>query len=57
MHRSSGAVAVFHAYVSEAVWLRSDSVMIENGDLFHGPQDELAIGAKRAALAAGMMYR
>jgi len=57
VHRSSGAVAVFHAYVSEAVLLRSDSVMIENGDLFHGPQDELAIGAKRAALAAGMMYR
>jgi hypothetical protein len=56
VRHSSGAGVVFPAYEDEATWLKSDTVTIENGELFRGPEVGLAAGALRAALAAGMGY-
>jgi hypothetical protein len=57
VRHNSGAAVVFPTYLLEVDWLKSESVTIENGGLFRGPEEELAKGALRAALAAGMGHR
>ena len=53
----SGVIVSFYEYPTREAWLASDSVHVRNPDLFDGDSNELAAGAKRAALAAGMMHQ
>jgi hypothetical protein len=57
VRHKSGVVVRFYEYETPEVWLIADSVIIDNPDLFDGNIDQLAVGAKRAALAAGMEHR
>jgi hypothetical protein len=57
VHHASGVIVLFYEYPTREAWLAADSVQMRNPDLFDGDSNELAAGAKRAALAAGMNHR
>jgi hypothetical protein len=56
-HTKSGVVVWFYEYENPEDWLKADSLSIGNPDLCDGDINDLAAGAKRAALAAGMTHR
>ena len=57
VYHTSGVIVQFDEYPTHEAWLASDSVHMDNPDLFDGDSNELAAGAKRAALAAGMHHQ
>lgn len=57
VRHKSGVVVRFYECETPEVWFIAGSVNIHNPDLFDGDIDELAAGAKRVALAAGMRHR
>lgn len=57
VHHKSGAAVSFDEYETESDWLATDVCRVHNPDLFPGPSDEFARGAKEAAIAKGMKCR
>jgi hypothetical protein len=52
----SGAAFVFHTYQTEEDWRSATYVRIEGEHRYRGVIEELAVAAKQAAIAAGMLH-